>query len=273
MSYAVIMVYVDANGSPESRVRLSASLAGKFNANLIGLSALPVPPPFVYDGAIIQQPTDADISATLAKLDAKGDWFRGIADANHARFEWRPVLDYPADALAREARSADLVIIGQMRGPGDTLGSLDPGEVLLKIGRPALVVPDGVSSLRAEHVIVGWKDTREARRAIRDALPFLHEASSVTVVEISDSGEESIAQGHVEDVVRYLMRHRIKALPRILSQQHGSGAAQLFKLAQETGADLIVTGAYGHTRLGEWFFGGVTRDLLANTTISCFMSH
>jgi nucleotide-binding universal stress UspA family protein len=98
---------------------------------------------------------------------------------------------------------------------------------------------------------------RAKRRAIRDALPFLHEASSVTVVEISESGEETIAQGHVDDVVRYLMRHRIKAIPRIVQQQ-GTGAAQLIKLAQEAGAGLMVTGAYGHSRLGEWFFGGVT---------------
>jgi nucleotide-binding universal stress UspA family protein len=272
MSYAAVMVYVDANGLPEKRVGLAASLAGKFNANLIGLSALPIPPPFLYDGAVIQQPTEADIGGILAKLNAKGDWFRGIMSVNHAGFEWRPVLDYPAEALAREARSADLVIIGEMGGPGDTLGSLDPGEALLKVGRPALVIPDGVSSLRAENVIVGWKDTREARRAIWDALPFLHEASSITVVEISESGEESMAQGHVDDVVRYLMRHRIKSIPRILKQQ-GSVAAQLIKLAQEAGADLIVTGAYGHSRLGEWFFGGVTRDLLANSIICCLMSH
>jgi nucleotide-binding universal stress UspA family protein len=272
MSYAAVMVYVDANGLPEKRVRLAASLAGKFNANLIGLSALPIPPPFLYDGAVVHQPTEADIGGILAKLNAKGDWFRGIAGVDHPGFEWRPVLDYPADALAREARSADLVIIGELGGPGDTLGSLDPGEVLLKTGRPTLVVPDGVSSLKAEHVIVGWKDTREARRAIRDALPFLHEASSVTVVEISESGEETIAQGHVDDVVRYLMRHRIKAIPRIVQQQ-GTGAAQLIKLAQEAGAGLMVTGAYGHSRLGEWFFGGVTRDLLTNSTICCLMSH
>jgi len=171
-------------------------------------------------------------------------------------------LDYPADALARKARSADLVVIGQTKGPGDAFGSLDPGEALLKIGRPTLVVPDGVSSLRAEHVVIGWKDTREARRAVQDALPFLHEASRVTVVEIYESGEESTPQAHIDDVVRYLTRHRITAIPRVILREQGPCAAQLVKLAQEEGADLIVTGAYGHSRLGEWIFGGVTRDLL-----------
>ena len=79
-----------------------------------------------------------------------------------------------------------------MESSGDSLTSLDPGEALLKIGRPTLVVPDGVT-LRAEHVVVGWKDTREARRVVQDALPFLHEASGVIVVEIYAAGEESTA--------------------------------------------------------------------------------
>ena len=206
-------------------------------------------------------------------LAAKGDWFRNTAAIDHHRIEWRPVLDYPADALAHEARSADLVVIGQKKGPGESLGSLDPGEALLKIGRPTLVVPDGMSSLRAEHVVIGWKDTCESRRAIRDALPFLHEASRVTVVEIYKSGEESTAQEHVDDVVRYLARHRITAIPRVALHQQGSGAAELIMFAQEESADLIVTGAYGYSRLGEWIFGGMTRDLLATSSICCLMSH
>jgi hypothetical protein len=94
-------------------------------------------------------------------------------------------------------------MIGQMKGPGGSLGSLDPGEALLKIGRPTLVVPDGVSSLRAEHVVIGWKDAREARRALQDSLPFLHEATRVTVVEICDPGKESTAQKQINDVVHY----------------------------------------------------------------------
>ena len=273
MSYAVVMAYVDANSMSEQRVRLAASLAEKFNATLIGLSALAIHPPFLIEGIAIQQATAADIVEIMATLTAKGDWFRNIAAMDHQRIEWRPVLDYPADALAREARGADLVVIGQTKGPGDALGSLDPGEALLKIGRPTLVVPDRVTSLRAEHVVIGWKDGREARRAIQDALPFLHEATKVTVVEICESGEESTAQKQIDDVVRYLTRHRINANPRVVLQQQGSGAAELIKFAQEDGADLLVTGAYGHSRLGEWIFGGVTRDLLATSSICCLMSH
>ena len=271
MSYATVMVYVDANGSPEQRVRLAASLADRFNATLIGLSALAIPPPFLFEGAIIQQAPEADIGQIMARLNAREEWFRRVAAANQRALEWRPILDYPTDALAREARSADLVVIGQK--VGDFLNPLDPGEALLKLGRPTLVVPDGVSSLSTEHVVVGWKDTREARRAVQDALPFLHEASRVTVVEVCELDEESTAKQHIDDVVRYLLRHRVKAIPRVILRQDGSATDQIVNLARAEDADLIVTGAYGHTRLGEWLFGGVTRDLLATGSICCLMSH
>jgi nucleotide-binding universal stress UspA family protein len=136
-----------------------------------------------------------------------------------------------------------------------------------------LIVPDAVASLRAEHVVIGWKDTREARRAVQDALGFLREAIRVTVVETCQSGEEAAAQEHIDDVARYLTRHRIGGGPRVIIHQEGSGAAQLIRLAQDEGADLIVTGAYGHSRLGEWVFGGMTRDLLASSPVCCLMSH
>jgi hypothetical protein len=231
MSYAALMAYVDANSMPEQRVRLAASLAEKFNATQIGLSALAIHPPFLIEGVTIQQATAADIIEIMGMLTTKGNWFRDIAAIDHQRIEWRPVLDYPADALAREARCAYLVVIGQTKGPGDAFDSLDPGETLLKIGRPTLVVPDVVSSLRAEHVVIGGKDAGEARRAIQDALPFLHEATRVTVVEICESGEESIAQKQIDDVVHYLTRHRINANSRVILHQQGPGAAKLVKFA------------------------------------------
>ena len=78
-------------------------------------------------------------------------------------------------------------------------------------------MPDGVGALRAEHVVIGWKDSREARRAVRDALPFLRAANWVTVVEICESGEEAAAQEHIDDVARYLTRHRISGGVRVIS--------------------------------------------------------
>jgi nucleotide-binding universal stress UspA family protein len=273
MPYTTVMVYVDADGTPEPRVRLAAGLADKFNATLIGMSALAIRPAFMAEGVVIQELMQADIKELRGKLAGRESWFRATAAADHRKLEWRAVLDFPNEALAREARSADLVVIGQTSGPGDSYSALDPGGAVLKVGRPTLIVPEGAGSLRADHVVIGWKDSREARRAVQDALPFLHEATRVTVVEICESGEEAAAQEHIDDVARYLTRHRISGGPRVIIHQEGSGAAQLVRLAQDEGADLIVAGAYGHSRLGEWMFGGMTRDLLATSPICCLMSH
>jgi nucleotide-binding universal stress UspA family protein len=225
------------------------------------------------DGIAATVLLDASIPEIEAKLTEKARWFHLVAGADQPKLLWRPFVDFPVDAVAREARSADLIVIGPVPKAQDAYVSLDPGEAILRLGRPALFVPGNVSALRAEHVVIAWKDVREARRAVQDALPLLHEAARVTVAEICEVGDEERAEARLDDVAAYLARHRIKGGPRVIMQREGSGADQLIRLAQEEGADLLVTGAYGHSRLGEWVFGGVTRDLLAHSPICCLMSH
>ena len=274
MSYAALMVYVDADGIPEQRVRIAADLAAKFNAALIGISARAVPPPFVAEGVIIEEATEGDIRQMQAGLVKKGDWFRGVVGMDRPGVEWRTALDFPAEALTRESRAADLVVLGQQaQGRYDNYRSLYPSEVLLKLGRPALLVPPGIASLRAEHVVLGWKDTREARRAALDAIPFLRAAKRVSVVEICARDDERNALTRTEDVVRYLGRHGIPADPRPIVHRDRSDADHLVQLALNEGADLLVAGAYGHSRVGEWVFGGMTRSILASCPLCCLMSH
>ncbi len=273
MSYATLMTYIDFNDTPKDRVSLAAGLRDKFNAILIGLCALAIKPLFLDETFSTYRVTDADLAIIKDKIASKGDWFRRLAQTEQRTVEWRPVLDFPIDVLAREARSADLAIIGQTKSLGDAYSCLDPGAAILRIGRPTLIVPDGVTSLRADSVVVGWKDTREARRAVRDALPFLRSARRVTIAEISQPGGEDTAAEHITDVTNYLARHGVSGHARVIVDRDISAAQQLTSLAQEEGADLLVVGAYGHSRLGEWFFGGVTRDLLATSPICCLMSH
>jgi nucleotide-binding universal stress UspA family protein len=272
MSYSVFMVYIEPDGTPEARVHLAAGLADKFNATLIGLSARVISPPVVANGALLEGPSEVDIQLMAKRLAEKGTWFQRLADSERRKLDWRSALELPNHAITREARSADLVVIGQeARGSMD--GSLDVASAILRMGRPTLVVPQRVASLQAEHVVIGWKDTREARRAVQDALPFLHEATRVTIFEACGPAEEKSALERLDDVARCLAMHRIKSGPMVMVQKEGSGAAQLIQVAKDEKADLLVTGAYGHTRLGEWIFGGMTRDLLATSPICCLMSH
>ena len=122
MSYASLMVYVEADATPERRVRLASSLADRFGAVLTGMSAVGVPLPIVADGMVIAEWTVEDVELMQAKLADKGNWFRGIAGGDHRRLDWHVALDFPAEALTRAARSADLVIIGQMKAAGMLTG-------------------------------------------------------------------------------------------------------------------------------------------------------
>jgi nucleotide-binding universal stress UspA family protein len=273
MSFAVVMVFVEPNGTPGPRVRVAASVADKFGATLIGVCAGAIPMPILADSMVIQTPNAVDIDLMKGRLAKQGDWFRKIADGDRQRLEWRSALELPNEVITREARSADLIVIGQTKGLTNTYGSLDVGAAILRMGRPTLVVPKEVSSLSLEHAVIGWKDTREARRAVWDALPFLRKAARVTIFEACGPDEEKTALARLDDVARYLALHRIKSGPMVMVQKEGSGASQLLQVAQDEQADLLVTGAYGHTRLGEWIFGGMTRELLATSPVCCFMSH
>jgi len=273
MSYATLMVNVDAQDGRMEIIRLACQLSEKFNAKLIGVSVMPVRPPSVVNGVVLDTVTETEIDQMRLRLAEREKWFQEIAAANRRTAEWRSGLGVPAQTLAAEARAADLVIVGVGGKLMSGDGSPDPGEVVLKAGRPVFFVPDGASSFQGDRVVIGWKDTREARRALRDALPFLHEASRVTIAEVCDAGGEADARQHIDDVAHYLARHRIKAGPKVILHREGLVAAQLIRLAQDEAADLLVTGAYGHSRLGEWIFGGVTQDLLTSSPICCLMSH
>jgi nucleotide-binding universal stress UspA family protein len=173
----------------------------------------------------------------------------------------------------REARYANLIMM-QASSPWESIyREINVGASILGAGRPVLVVPSGAKPIRAAHVVIGWKDTREARRAVVDALPFLHEAERVTVLQICEKDQGAEEPPGLNDVINYLASHRVRADGRTETRTSGSGAEKLISFALDQDADLLVTGAYGHSRLNEWIFGGVTLDLLKSSPLCCLMSH
>jgi nucleotide-binding universal stress UspA family protein len=274
MSLASIMVHVELAEPRDDRIRLAAGLALRFHSTLIGITAWEPRPPLTYGGVVVDSdPTASQLQEMLDRLSNMGERFRATVGRDQP-VEWRAGIESPTEFLVREARAADLVIIGRDRVPGDLYRTLDSGAVILRTGRPVLVVPSGVDSLKAERVVIGWKDTREARRAIRDSLPLIREAQSVVIVEVVDvDDDETPAQEHIDDVARYLARHEVAVTVKTTEYSGGSDHAELLRIAQEVDADLIVTGAYGHSRLGELIFGGVTRGLLSKSPVCCLMSH
>jgi nucleotide-binding universal stress UspA family protein len=162
MSYATLMVHVDVDGELSGRVRVAAALAARFGAHLIGVGGWAPMSVFLAEEAKVDPaPTEPHLQDMKALLDQKGRQFCAAVDHADPRAEWRSVLDFPTDAIAREARAADLVIVGNLPENRDPFRALDPGGLILKAGRPILVVPQSVNALSARRVAIAWKDTRE----------------------------------------------------------------------------------------------------------------
>jgi nucleotide-binding universal stress UspA family protein len=274
VAYATVMVHVDVDGSSDARIRLAATLADRFMATLIGISSC-VLPPYPAEGAyfVTRELIEEERRDMAVLLKRAEETFRSHTGPHRTGTEWRSAINVPDDYLAANARSGDLLVIARDHGSGGVCRTINPGTTLLATGRPVLLVPPGVAALKAEHVVIGWKESREARRALSDSLPFLHQAKAVSIVEVCEAGMEASGQPHVDDVANYLARHRITVESALAVRAAGDAATELLRRAGADNADLIVTGAYGHTRLGEWIFGGVTRGLLAASPVCCLMTH
>ena len=276
MTYASIMVHIVV-GSPNAAVlRVAAALAARTKARVVGIAAS-VPMPVVYaecysnEGAV-----DADLAELVAGTDEAEAHFRAAMAGADGDITWRSMIqDVPlSDYVAREARAADLVVTGSEVGwfTASSSHCLVTGDLLLQVGRPLLIASDTAVEADLRQVVVAWKDTREARRAIADALPLLALADQICVVEIAGKGEVAAARGRLADVVGWLHSHGVAAEGLAVAST-GNDAAQLKAFAQDRGAGLVVAGAYGHARLREWAFGGVTRDLLLRPDRCSFVSH
>ena len=276
MSYAALMVHVGIDAEPggelDERVGVAADLAERFHAHLIGITGwAPMSLFLAEDGSNDAAQLDSRRQDMKTLLDEKGKQFRAAVQKVDDRAEWRSALELPTEFVAREARAADLIIIGNERENRSQFRSLDAGSFLLKAGRPVLVVPKGVASLSPKHVAIAWKDTREARRAVADALPFLQAAENVMIVEVIESGRDQTPNG-IKDVA-YLARHGIEIVAERQWPAEVTAANSLLRLIEVENINLIVAGAYGHSRLGEWAYGGVTRDLLLECPVCCLFAH
>jgi len=159
---------------------------------------------------------------------------------------------------------------------GDFFGTsraINVADLIMRAGRPVLVVPPNVNKLALDWALVAWKDTREARRAIADALPLLQSAGQVRIVEmVEETADWAAARLRLADVVAWLGTHgvRAQAAPEITNPNDPD---QLGSIATEQGADLVVAGAYGHSRMREWVLGGVTCSLLQGQQRCSLVSH
>jgi nucleotide-binding universal stress UspA family protein len=143
---------------------------------------------------------------------------------------------------------------------------------VMQVGRPLIVVPSTVQWLDLRSVLVAWKDVREARRAVFDALPVLAAAKEVTITEIPEENtHRADAVSRVADVAAWLRSHGIAART-IVPEKPGGVSEQLDNIAANVGAGAVIAGAYGHSRFREWVLSGVTRHLATESRRCAFLS-
>lgn len=272
LTYSTLMVHLDGGQTNAAVLDAAATLARQHDAKVIGIAACQPVQLGACDGymdgelAVIERDIVTDELAH-AKVE-----FHAHAGMRSHVLEWRsiPTLENVAHAVAAQSRCADLIVTGVGPRPGDLSTHADTGDLVIRAGRPVLVVPQANVTADFRNVVVAWTDTRESRRVILDALPVLHGADRVTLV--AASSDPAAAQDGVSDTVDWLGRHGVSA-DRIVSRMTGSGSQTLAAIADEVDADLVVAGAYGHSRIREWAFGGVTRDLLLHERRCTLLAH
>jgi len=274
MDYKTVMVGLAPDRPNDACLRVAGDIAERFGARIIGVAASDLRPPMYFAaGDFAQKLLDegaAAIERRLSELEAE---FRASVERRATAVEWRSARTLPVPYLLQQARAADILVIGACpKTPVDPNAAPDPSDLVMQAGRPLIVVPPTVEWLDLRSVLVAWKDVREARRAVFDALPILAAAKEITIAEIPEQdGRRADALSRVADVATWLRSHGIAA-NTVVPEKAGGVTGQLENIAAHVGAGAVVAGAYGHSRLRQWVLSGVTRHLATESRRCAFLS-
>ena len=276
-----ILVPVSGGSGSEAALETALTTAGLFRAYVELLharvdsnDAVPVMAEGL-SGAVVDQLIDslevqakerADAAHRLYERRCLGDGQKSLASGVTTGF--KEVIGRPYDCVARAGRLFDLLVVER---PGDDEDGGYPlvlEAALFETGRPVLLAPRSVHPSTARSVAVAWNDTGEAAAALGAALPFLALAETVTLLTVSDHCDADPAE-----VAQYLARHEIMAKLRNLEPDHRPVGEQILEEAAADGADLLIMGAYGHSRLREFVLGGVTRSIVREAALPVLMAH
>ena len=280
MTLKNILVHMDATDRCEERLHLAGGLTQRHDAHLPGLFVIPEPfYPIYSDGAYFpQEMMDNWEKEEQENAEKSGKIFQEFVNAQSIHGEWRSEQGPIGQVVSRHARYADLTILGK--------GSLDDPkhypdpflaeDVVMESGRPVLVVPNaGHFDGFGKRILVCWNASRESVRAVNDAMPLLQAADKVTILAVNPDKTRNGDHGDIPsaDIALYLARHGVKAEAASTQTDQSDIGEIILSRAFDVDADMIVAGAYGHSRTKEWILGGVTKTLLHETTVPAFMSH
>jgi len=279
MSYKTILVHVDQSRHTASRIRIAAEIAVKENAHLIGAAMTGISR-YLYEAG------GEDLSRTVLSshidvrkqraAEALEQFEQVAAKSGVPSYERRLLNDDDHGGLCLQARYCDLVVLGQTdRDDAAARALLDlPEYVVLNSERPVLIIPHaGRFESTGDKVLIAWDGSREATRAVTNAIPMLRRASNVVLALFNpEIGVDAYGEQPGTDIALFLARHDIKV--EIMQQSAAIDAGNaLLSLAKNLGSDLIVMGGYGHSRFREILLGGVTRTVLEAMSVPVLMSH
>ena len=276
MAYKTILVHLNDRRRAEKMLAPAVYLARRYNAHLIGLH--------VYPGimsAPIRSPARRYVTERLlefesAEREAIAAVFTTMTANQPFVSEWRavvsPLFEIPSVVMA-QARSTDLIVAGQADPSWDFWKTLDfPERLALESGRPVLVVPNaGQYPELGRKALIAWKSTREAARATFDALPLFKEAEQVQILEVKQSADARLTPDTL--IAAAIGRHGIKPVLRGTVQPDSRVGDEILSRIAEEGADLLVMGAYGHSRVREYVLGGATKHIAQHMTVPTLWSH
>ena len=278
MAYKTILVHLNDHRHVATLVDAATYLAGKSRAHLIGLFAMPPVKAFgstAYGAGMIK----GYLQGIHAESEKVREAFESACRDRGFTYEWRLVdAGYTsiADAVIEHGRSVDLIIANQ-RDPDSNVGIVidEPERLALESGRPVLFIPiAGAFPTIGRRVLVAWNARREAARATFDALPLLQAADKVRILWINPQKEtRPVGDLPTVDIAATLARHGVKCEAASTVARDSDVANTLLSAAADDSADLLVMGAYGHSRIREFVLGGATRGILSQMTIPVMMSH
>jgi nucleotide-binding universal stress UspA family protein len=278
MKLCDILVHIDQSPRAQMRLDIAADLARQHGAHLTALQVIDVAMPVMAlgdggGGAVIAELMEQmRQSALVAGVKLKAAFEAALA-RDGIMGEWRQVEGTTREILALHGRYADLLVLGQDDPESDSAGLLEA--VVFDSGRPVLAIPfAGSFKTIGKRVLVGWNASREASRALHDALPLIAKAETATVFLANPTrGLDGHGEEPGADIARHMVRHGLKVEVAKVIADDVPDSALLLNHASDMGADLLVMGAYGHSRLREFILGGMTRSLLREMTVPVLLSH
>lgn len=278
MSYKTILLHLNAGHPTDAIIKAGVSVAEKHGAHLIGVYV--VPPVLIYSGVPIPKVVNTfhnDYHTNLSSSAEKE--FSKYTDGRSFTSEWRMANAGESsiiNIISKMAHTSDLLIVGN-----DTSDKKDPlpgnqlENIITSTCRPTLIIPiDQEITEIGNNILIAWDGTDESTRAVFDSLPLLKHAKEVTILRVNPTGDERHHTiGTSSELVATLGRHGVNVELSFTKEPPYNIGQELLRVATEKGADTIVMGAFGHSRVHGLFLGSVTGDVLENMKIPVLMSH